>query len=238
MYSLLTQKGVPVLAYLFDCPLPCSFKLKYSEDLMQATISLRFSISVDGFDDNQNFTLIYNADNLVADRTTLCHNVDTAISTEQQLSISRQGQPLLKTLSLALKDPCSVQCSPRCANKAPHKSTCPTYHCFVQLARATEVKIIIDYNQYRVPKQDVLNRIIGSLGQFTACSFTDTRDQVQQTVRAAFGHAASENLAASHDLPVSENPPPPYIDVSNAHPTQGATKRLRHGEFFQHEPTL
>jgi hypothetical protein len=219
------QKGVPVLAYQSDCtaesPLPCSFIVRYSESLMSFTLFLQFTFFIDGFDDEQVFTLTYDADNLVADKTTLYHNVNSLVPRERLQATSKQGKPQWKTLSLALKTPCSIW-GPSCPRSIlPHKSTCPTFdNCFVQLARATETKIAIDFSLFRQHEMGILDKIIRSPGNYTAYSEGTFQRHVQRTTGLAFECAVA----------VSEDSPPLYIHASDSCSTQRITKRPRQGE--------
>jgi hypothetical protein len=222
MLNNLKRKGVPVLAYLSDftadSSLPCSFNVKYSEPLTEVTISLQFTFFIDGFDKEQVFTLVYGADNLVADKITLYHEADSFIPQERLHQISKQGKPQWKTLSLALKTPCPIRCPPCGTPILPHKSTCPTFnHCFVRLARAMELKIVIDYSVFRREERGTIDKIISSLEKYTACRTRTSEEHVQYTTGLAFECAVA----------VSEDPPPLYTDA----PKQRFTKRPRQGKF-------
>ena len=217
---------MPVLAYLSDSTagslLPCSFNVKYSECFTAVSISLQFSFFVDGFDDKQLFTLIYGADNLVA---TLWHGADSFIPPERLNEISNQSRCEWKTLSLALETICTIQC-PACRIPiSPHKSTPPTFNnCFVQLARAKETKIVLNFSTFRPEERATLDKIIGSLGKSAACPIGVGGKHVQYTTGLAF------------ECP--EEPPPSYNDVSKNHSMQRATRRHRQGGFSQYQRSL
>jgi hypothetical protein len=75
-YNLINKRGVPVLAYPASdvaSQWSCSLVVKHSEARMQATISLQSSLPIHGFDSEQTFTLVYDADNLVHGETCLDH---------------------------------------------------------------------------------------------------------------------------------------------------------------------
>jgi hypothetical protein len=226
MYTNFRKRGVFALAYPPDStpvsPLECSFNVKFSNFFSSATISLQFSLLVNGCDSKRNFILIYDADNLLAGKTTLRDQVDIGISREQLSNFVPEGQLELRTLSLALKDFCPIRCPSFSPPILPHKNTCSiSYNHFVRLTRAKETKIVIDISQFTEEYQDLLNDIIETPGNFTGCPFTNNDNKRQQTTWRAFGDA------------VFEDPPPSYT-----HPAQHTTKRPREGEFVQYELNL
>ena len=148
IYNLVRKSGIPVLASPALDAAPqwsCSLAVKYLEARMQATISLQCSLPINGFDDEQTFTLLYNADNLVPGNTSLKPS-PTCLPQDRLRDIARQGNANWKTLSLTLKKPCPVWCPPSPGLIVPKDGSCAAFSQFVELARATEVHILFDWN--------------------------------------------------------------------------------------------
>jgi hypothetical protein len=214
----LKRKGVPVLAYLpgsmAKTPLSCSFNVKFCQDSMRATISLRFTFFVDGLDVEQVFTLIYDADNLVPDETSLSDGANVSIPLQRLHATSKQGKPQWKTLSLFLKKPCGIN-GPSYTPILPHKSR-PTFdNRFVQFTQATEADVTIDFHAFHHPNDHTLVGIISHLRRYTGGQ-TAAFQHLQPTIGLEFRCAG-------------EDPPPSYVDASDM---QRITKCPEQGEIF------
>ncbi|RAQ99293.1 hypothetical protein DDE82_008397 [Stemphylium lycopersici] len=149
IYNLVRKGGIPVLASLTPnaaSQWSCSLVVKYLEAARpQATISLQSSVPVQGFDDNQIFTLLYDADNLVPGETRL-QSSPTPLSQDRLNEIARQGNAQLKTLCLSLKAPCPMWCPRSSGSIAPKHGFDALFHQFAELAGATQVYVLFDWN--------------------------------------------------------------------------------------------
>jgi hypothetical protein len=223
-YNLINKRGVPVLAYPTSdvaSQWSCSLVVKHSETRMQATISLQSSLPIHGFDGEQTFTLVYDADNLVPGETCLDHT-SMSLTQAQQKEIARQGSPKLKTICLTLKKPCPVWCPLSSGIIAPKHGFDSPFHQLVKLARATEIRIIFDYNWLHRDKQVQFERIVShpeELAGFTIDNYANRYRQADWTIFSPIEDVASE-------------PPPSYTNVANESLIKRAGKHRRQCEFL------
>ena len=215
IYNLVRKSGIPVLASPASDAAPqwpCSLAIKYLEARMQATISLQYSIPVHGFDDEQTFTLLYNADNLVPGNTSL-KPTSTCLPQDRLHDIARQGNANLKTLSLTLKTPCSVWCPPSSGLIAPKDDSGAAFSQFVELARATEVHVLFDWNWLHKDHHARFHHLVQHPEQLAGIP-------VDQSSAKRY-RLADWSIFSPVDNVASEAPPP-YATVSK--------KRLRQGQ--------
>lgn len=214
--NLVRKSGIPVLA----SPTPnaasqwsCSLVVKYLEEGSQATLSLQSSVPVQGFDDNQTFTLIYDADNLVPGKTRL-QSSPTPFRQDRLNEIARQGNAQLKTLCLSLKAPCSVWCPRSCGSIAPKSGFDTPFHQFVELAGATEVYVLFDWNWLHRDKHARFQRLFTCPELFTGIPVNQvSARRYRQADWSIFG-------PADH---VASEAPPPYTFPSKKRRRQGKT---------------
>jgi hypothetical protein len=228
--NLINKRGVPVLAYPVSdvaSQWSCSLVVKHSETRMQATISLQSSIPIHGFDDEQTFTLVYDADNLVPGETSLEHT-SMSLPQARQREIARQGSPKVKTICLTLKKPCPVWCPLASGTIAPKHGLESPFHQFVKLARATEIHILVDYNWLHRDKQARFERLVShpeELTGFTINNYASRFRQADWTVFSPIEDVASEA-------------PPSYANIASESPSKCVSKRPRQCEFFNTKQTL
>ena len=216
-HNLVRKGGIPALAYSTSDAASvssCSLIIRHSEPHMQATISLQFSVPIHGFDDDQSFTLLYDADNLVPGTNSL-GPATVSLPQARLDEISRQGNPKPRALSLTLKKPCPVRCPPSSGSVAPKHGFDSRFRQLVDLARATEVHILFDYNwlhrDYHAQFQRLINRPERLTGFRAGNSHTTLYRQADWTVFSPVEEAVSEA-------------PPSYTNASN--------KRSRQGKFL------
>jgi hypothetical protein len=222
--NLFRKRGVPVLAYTTSdgaLQWPCFLVVKHSEARMQATISLQSSIPIHGFDEEQNFTFVYNADNLVPGQISLNHSA-MALPQARHGEIARQGNPQLKTLSLTLKKPCPVWCPSSSGSIAPKGGFDSSFRQFVELARATRIHILFDYNWLHRNKQARLQRLISHPEELTAFTIDNYANRFRQADWSTFSPIQDE---------VSEVPPP-YNGAPDRSFREAVNKRPRQGELL------
>lgn len=170
IYNLVRKSGIPVLASPASdaaSQLSCCLAVKYLDARMQATISLQSSFPINGFEDEQTFTLLYNADNLEPGNT-LLKPPPTCLPPQDRLNeIARQGNVHLKTLCLALKAPCPVWCPPCSGPIAPKDGSSAPFRQFLDLARSTQVHILFDWNWLHKDHHGRFDRLIRHPEQLT-----------------------------------------------------------------------
>jgi len=141
VFNLVRSEGVPALAYSpndVSVPLQCTLKMLNSDT--QFAVFLELSISINGIDGKQLFTLRYEGDNLIPGKTSL-GNANISLP-DRLLHIARQGQPQYQTLSLALKAPCSVWFPRSLGHRVSSLDT--GSHELVTLAKARKIHILFD----------------------------------------------------------------------------------------------
>jgi hypothetical protein len=212
-YFLMRKGGIPVLAYPKSDPAlqwSCSLLIKYCETRMLATISLRTSIPIHGYDDEQTFTLQYDGDNLVPDTLSL-GPATICLSRTQLDAIARDGKPKPRCLFLNTRNPCRIWCPPSTGSIAPKHGFNAPFHQLVKLARATDVHIVFDYSWLHRDKQAQLQRIISEPGKLAGFPIDDhhakTYRQADWSVFTPF-----EDVSEA---------PPSYAEASNKRPRQG-----------------
>lgn len=147
-HDIFRRGGIPVLTSLasdMPLPLPCTLVAKHSAAQQQATLSLQFRISIRGFDEEQQITLLYHADNIFANAAALKIAI---VSLPQALldQIARNKGTDMRILSLQLKAPCVVRCPTSVETIAPHKTPDMRFSQIHNIARATRLYILFDHN--------------------------------------------------------------------------------------------
>lgn len=220
IYNLVRKSGIPVLASPASDAAPqwsCSLAVKYLEARMQATISLQCSLPIHGFDDEQTFTLLYNADNLVPGNTSLKPS-PPCLPQDGLHGIARQGNANFKTLSLTLKTPCPVWCPPSSGLIAPKDGSVATFGQFVDLARATEVHILLDWNWLHKDHHARFDRLVRYPEQLTGIP-------VDRSSATRYRLADWSVFSPVDD--VTSEAPPPYATTSKKRPRQGQFALIR-----------
>lgn len=137
-------RSTPAFAFCssFEGPYSCVLSIKHSKSRGEASIYLNFLIHVRGFEGTQPFQLAYDADNWKA---LGLFPVNRGLDEHQLARIrSRNTSPAAMTLSLDLRQPCTVRClsSSGCiAAKLGHESH---FDQLRQLASAITVDLLFD----------------------------------------------------------------------------------------------
>ena len=207
---LVPKKGVPVLASARvdgaaqSC---CVLVAKYCDAPLQISFYLQYTNFIHGFDDPQTFTLIYDADDLIHDATTL-KTATTPLAQHQLASIARAGNPQIRVLTLTLAKPCRIRCPPSASTGilAAKSGFEAPFHQLVKLAEATEIHILLDYNWVHADNREPLERT----------GFPDGNDRFRYVDWTDF------NTIEEQDAP-----PPSYAKAVDA---DASRKRSRHGK--------
>ena len=220
------KSGIPVLAYL-ECdaasPVSLSLILRFNEVRATASILLQSSFFVDGYDDKQVFVLQYDADNLKPGKSAL--GPATILLPQHRLDeVAREGNPQIRTLSMTLKDVCCVWCQPslEILKSKPGSGHEVVFHRFANLAKATRLHILLDYNWLHRDHHAILHRLITRPEQLTG--FPVWRHYSKQYRRgdwSIFDAKDSEHVDTDTTTEDEKAPPPAYSEGS---------KRPRHGE--------
>ena len=222
---LTSKKGVPVLASAREdgaAQSSCVLVAKYCEQPLQISFFLQYTTFIDGFDNEQTFVLIYDADNLIHGATSL-KTATAPLPHDQLTSIARAGNPQIRVLTLTVARPCRIRCPPSSStstlmSKGGYEAP---FHRLVKLAQATEIDILLDYNWVHADNREPLE-----------CFFT------QPNVFAGFpdgndGHRYAD-WAVFSIIEERDAPPPSYANVVD---TDASRKRSRHGKSV-HAPNL
>lgn len=162
--NLVRQSGVPALAYPssdVSSLWPCSLFLLYHEPaslpVLQFTALLKASVPFHGMDGAHPIVLVLDGDNLVPGSSSL-DAPNVAIPHSRINTISREGRPAPRMLSLALRGPPSLRYPRSWGHVARLDTPCRE---LVHLARATEVHIVFD-SQWLSRTSAQLNRAVRS----------------------------------------------------------------------------
>ena len=218
-YNIVRKGGIPAWACAafegkssVEEARACSLVIEHSEVDRRATISLIFSLPLDDPDDKQAFALLYDADNLMPGVTWL-GDPTTRVSPPLMDAINRHGNIRIKMLSLALKTYCPVLCPRSLENLQPARGLKAAFDRFVDLAKATEVQILFDYNWVHRRHHARLERVVQHPEEFSGFrngnNHTYSFELVDWTV---FG-PGEESV---------DGAPPSYVEAaSNKRPRQG-----------------
>ncbi|KAH6861219.1 hypothetical protein BKA58DRAFT_48849 [Alternaria rosae] len=210
---LVSKKGVPVLASVRSDPAAqsaCVLVVKYNEEPFQLSFFLQCTTFIHGFDDEQTFTLIYDADNLMRDLTSL-NNATTSLSHDQLTSIARAGNPQIRALALTLAKPCKIRCPSSTGTLTSKSGYEAPFHRLVALAKATAIDITFDYNWVHADNRLPLDRFFKHMGAFSG--FSESADGYKYADWAIFCTVEEDR-----------QPPPSY---TNAVDTGASRKRPR-----------
>lgn len=217
MTNNIRKHGFPVLAYSTlepASPWLCSLLFKHSDKRKQATISLKSSISIHGFEDEQIFMFQYDADNLVPGTSSLGPATIPLPQTRLD-EIARQAAPQMRTLSLSIKETCPIWCPPFSGPIAPKPGFDTPFHQLVKLAKATAVHILFDYNWLHKDHQPSFQRFISQEERLTGfpvgAYYAEHYRLADWTVFSPFDAAQA---------------PPSYAECSNKRPRQGKSSIL------------
>lgn len=142
----------------------CILHVRHSRDKKQAVVTLGLSVPVDGMESDPSFTLVYNADIMVPDKTSLSSS--TNITPPNLSKIARGGSPAPHLLSLVLSQSCPVKCSKELwKTPLPKCGSASTFHQFVKLAVATEVNIFFDYKWVPKGQKAAFRQFIQGVGE-------------------------------------------------------------------------
>ncbi|KAI4699868.1 hypothetical protein J4E89_011087 [Alternaria sp. Ai002NY15] len=212
---LVSKKGVPVLASVRSDPAaqsPCVLVVKYNEEPLQLSFHLQCTTFINGFDDEQTFTLIYDADNLMRDATTL-GDATTSLSHDQLTSIARAGNPQIRALALTLAKPCKIRCPSSTATFTSKSGYEAPFHRLAALAKATAIDITFDYNWVHANNRLPLERLSKGLGAFSGVS--ESADGCVYADWAIFCTVEEDH-----------QPPPSYTNAIDAGASQKRPRRV------------
>lgn len=153
------KKGAPAWAYAASNESVrwfCLLRIAYKDTGF--AVSLEHSLLSNGANENQTFMLRYEGDNLVPGKNSL-RATDLFISASEKDVVARHGKPNFQTLSLTLKNPCSIL----------HPKNCRKFHDdfpkLLTYARATKVHVFFDTKL--VTELDTLRSILAGSQEFT-----------------------------------------------------------------------
>lgn len=227
MTHLVRKSGIPVLAYPKHndtSPVPLSLVIICNEHPPQATICLRSSLFIHGFKDAQTFILQYDADNFVPGPLSL----DAALITLPQTQLKkvvRNGNPQIRTLSLALKKVCPIWCPRSSVSPTPEHGFETSFDQIVDLAKATKLDILFDYNWLHRDAHSLFHQLIEHSNKLSGFPVHKHYNKLYRCVDWSVFKIRDTDAHAEADATTEdEEPPPVYAEASS--------KRPRHGELF------
>jgi hypothetical protein len=205
-----SKSGVPALVYAepseIDEPwLLGSLLIKQSSTRNQISLFVTTSISLPGFDEEQNFVLEYAADNLVSDTTTLATNAGSC-DAAWLAKIARDGVPRMHTLSLTLKSTCWLWYMPQ-ALAVSYSTDCPQ---LIDIAKADKVHVIIDFSWLQQTYQSWIRRLASDSTDLSGFPFGATLER--QFKRGDW---------TIFQPPQAIDDPPAYVETSNKRSCRG-----------------
>jgi hypothetical protein len=224
---LVSKKGVPVLASARSDPAAqsaCLLFIKYNEEPLQLSFYLQCTTSIHGYDDEQTFTLIYDADKLMHDATSL-NDTTTCLSHDQLTSIARAGNPQIRALALTLAKPCQIRCPPSTGILAAKSGSEAPFHRLVNLAKATMIDVLFDYNWVHADNRPTLARFFEQSGRFAGFP--------ESTV----GHRYAD-WAVFRTVEEVREPPPSYTNAVDVGIPQKRSRRSRSPLGFIASPSI
>jgi hypothetical protein len=178
---------------------------------LQISFYLQYTTFIDGFDDEQTFTLIYDADILTHGATSL-KTATTALPHDQLTLIARAGNPQIRVLTLTLAKSCRIRCPISSGTLTSKSGYEAPFHRLVKLAIASEIDITLDYNWVHADNREPLERFVRQPNVFAG--FPDSNDGYRYADWAVFSTIEEQDA-----------PPPSY---ANAVDTNASRKRSRH----------
>lgn len=206
--------AVPALAYaqpseIEEPWLQGALSFKYSS--LHNTISLLFaiSISVPGSDKEQNFVLVYDADNLVSWKTTLVLDA-SACDPVWLEKIARDDVSRMHTLSLTLRSACPVW-YPRGELRLPAVSYPTACQQLVEIAKAHQVHLIVDFSWLQKSFESCIRRLVSNTTGLSGFPVAETLGKRYE----------QGDWTIFQPLEVTNDDPPAYIETSNKRPRRG-----------------
>lgn len=206
--------AVPALAYaqpseIEEPWLQGALSFKYSS--LHNTISLLFaiSISVPGSDKEQNFVLVYDADNLVTWKTTLVLDA-SACDPVWLEKIARDDVSRMHTLSLTLRSACPVW-YPRGEVRLPAVSYPTACQQLVEIAKAHQVHLIVDFSWLQKSFESCIRRLVSNTTGLSGFPVAETLGKRYE----------QGDWTIFQPLEVTNDDPPAYIETSNKRPRRG-----------------
>ncbi|KAF2029775.1 hypothetical protein EK21DRAFT_89551 [Setomelanomma holmii] len=200
---LVSKRGVPVLAYLSspDASQCCRLIVKHAELYKQATVSLQFSLPSNS---KEIVTLLYDADNLVPDESSLTQ--ETASLTSNQLEhLTREITPQLMRMCLSLRQLCPISCS---ARLLPKHNDQAFLHQLLELASAKKVHILFDFKWVHQQHHAAFQQIIRCQGNLTGLpADLSTLYQPKEWSAAFYPLKNAGSEAPPSSLAASKKPP-------------------------------
>ncbi|EUC39903.1 hypothetical protein COCMIDRAFT_110211 [Bipolaris oryzae ATCC 44560] len=249
LHNLLSKEGVSALAYTADdasVPWLCLLRIVKSHTDTQLGLYLEYPLPRTGVDDKQRVFLRYEGDNLVPGTISLT-KLDISPAATLLTDIGRNGSHQTRSLSLTLKQPCSVW------HRKDAPSVCPDFPKLLKLARARQVRIVFDTN-WLGTNYSRFQCIFNGSKEFTRVpvlpNFTNLYRQVEWSILSLLqdvipevdtsieGARAGEHIAQDR----ATQDPPPYQQEpglgkrsrdNGSSPTHDtpATKRSRHPPY-------
>jgi hypothetical protein len=146
------KNTVPVLAYADSSEIEepwllCSLLCKFSPDYNTISLLVTASVSLTGSNEEHIFVFVYGADIMIPGATTLAAGAG-ACSPAWLEKIAREGVPRMHTLSLTLRNACSVWYT-RGQFPTPLLSYSTPCQQLVDIAKADKVRLIVDFSWLR-----------------------------------------------------------------------------------------
>lgn len=213
--------GIPVLAYTASdaaSPVLLSLVFKCNESPAQATLSVQTTLPVYGVDDTQTITLQYDADNLAS-----CSLGPATIPLPQLRldEITRKGNPQIRTLSLNLKQACSVWHLPTSGPLAARAGFETLFDQLASLAKATKLHILFDYHWLHRETHAIFEHLVKHPEDLSA--FPVDRNFAKKYTCADWSIFSTPGDEHSYATSEDEDPLPSYVEAS--------TKRVRQGKY-------
>ncbi|KAH7563560.1 hypothetical protein BM1_00607 [Bipolaris maydis] len=240
LHNLLSKEGVSALAYTADdasAPWLCLLRIVKSHNDTQLGLYLEYPLPRPGIDDKQRIFLRYEGDNIVPGTISLT-KLDISLPATLLTELGRNGSHQTRTLSLTLKQPCSVW------HRKEAPNVCPDFPKLLKLARAREVRIVFDTN-WLGTNYSKFHRISNGSKEFARVpilpNFTNVYRQVEWSILSLLQGVSTEADTPNDDASAGEHiaqdvitqDPPPYQQESGSDglspaPDTPATKRSRH----------
>jgi hypothetical protein len=156
------KNTVPALAYADSSEIEepwllCSLLCKFSPDYNVISLLVTASVSLIGSDEEQAFVLVYNADNLIPGATTLAAHAGACAPAWLE-KIAREGFPRMHTLSLTLKNVCSVWYTRGQVQTSLVSYPTPCQQ-LVEIAKADKVRLIVDFSRLQDAYKSCIRRL-------------------------------------------------------------------------------
>ena len=199
------KNAVPAIAYADDSITHEPWllgSLSFRHSSTQNQISLLFStyVPVPDSDEEENFVVVYDADNLVSSTTTLVPFTGACDSTRLE-KIVRDGVPRIHTLSLTLKRACTVWCVHREARgHVARRTPCQQ---LVEIVKANKVHVILDLSWLQKNYLACIRRLADDATNLTGFPLV-------QTLGRRF-----ERADWTCFQPLDSEEPPAYLEASN-----------------------